>query len=122
MIELFYKGGPLFMGILSILFISMVVWMIFHLTQSSSSENNKEQTLRNFNYGRSIGLLALIIGILGQLIGFYSALSAMELHDVSPTMVVAGIKVSMITTLYGMLIYIISLLLWFGFSQMIERK
>jgi len=37
-------------------------------------------------------------------------------------LVYGGIKVTMIVTMYGMLIYLLSILLWFIASIMIEKK
>ena len=79
--------------------------------------------MRRIGYGKSIGLFAMITGILGQLIGFYQAFSAIEkAGDISPSLVYGGIKVSMISTLYGISIYLISLMIWFSASVIIERK
>ncbi|MBS2098160.1 MotA/TolQ/ExbB proton channel family protein [Carboxylicivirga linearis] len=119
--DLFFMGGPLFMSVLTLLLLGIVAWMIYHYTVAKHS--TVEKKLRYLKYGKSIGLYALITGILGQLIGFYDAFSAIEkMGSVSPAMVFAGIKVSMITTLYGMIIYIISLILWFVLSLRVEKK
>ena len=122
--DLFYQGGPLFMSILTILLLTMTVWIVYHLVKVFQSQQvNREKALRKLKYGRSIGLFALIVGILGQLIGFYDAFSAIErMNDVSPALVYGGIKVSMITTLYGILIYLFSIMLWFVSSLIIENK
>lgn len=122
--DLFYMGGLLFMSILSVLLVIMVAWYIYNfLGIANPQKRNKEKLLQNMKYGRSIGLFAMITGILGQLIGIYAAFSAIErAADISPAIVFGGIKVSMITTLYGILIYLFSILLWFVFSQIIERK
>lgn len=122
--DLFFMGGTLFMSILTILLISMIAWFLYHfIVAYSSRQLSTEIVLRRMGYGKSIGLFALITGILGQLIGFYGAFSVLETAaDISPAMVYAGIKVSMITTLYGMSIYLISLLIWFSFSLIIERR
>jgi len=124
MSELFYMGGPLFMSMLTLLLILMVSWIIYQFFYYYGADEEKQQiALRKLKYGRSIGLFALIMGILGQLIGFYSAFSAIEeMGNVSPAMMFGGIKVSMITTIYGILIYLLSLLLWFLSSLIIERK
>jgi len=119
--DLFVMGGPLFMSILTLLFISMVAWLVYHFIKAQHS--NTDQVLRQMKYGRSIGLFALITGILGQLIGFYGAFSAIEkMGEVSPALVFGGIKVSMITTFYGIIIYLSSIMLWFVFSVIIEKK
>ena len=61
---------------------------------------------------KEVGLLALSFGILGQVIGLYSAFKAIEqMGQVSQEMVVGGLKVSSVTTMYGLIIYILSLIL-----------
>lgn len=116
-------GGTLFMSILTILFVIMIAWFLYHLFAAYRARPlSPERMLRRFGYGKSIGLFAMITGIFGQLIGFYEAFSVLE-HavDISPAMIYSGIKVSMITTLYGISIYLISLMIWFAGSIMVER-
>lgn len=122
--NLFYTGGLAFMSILSILLIIMTAWFIYHFVIGFNAQaKNKEKVLHNMKYGRSIGLFAMITGILGQLIGLYQALTAIEkAADISPAIVFRGIQVSMISTLYGIVIYLLSLLLWFILSVIIEKK
>jgi len=56
----------------------------------------------------------MITGIMGQLIGLLMAFGAIErAGDISPAMVFGGLKISMYTTLYGILIYLLSILIWF---------
>jgi hypothetical protein len=121
--NLFYMGGPLFMSILSILFFAMAAWYIYHMIVIFNSRRLSSDTaFRRIGYGKSIGLFALITGILGQLIGLYDAFSAIEkAGDISPAMVYGGLKVSMITTLYGITIYLISIIIWGLASIIIER-
>lgn len=122
--ELFYMGGPLFMSILSLLLIIVVAWIIYQITKHYiSSGSDKKETLRKLSYGKSIGLFALITGILGQLIGLYMAFATIEkIGDISPTILMGGLKVSMIPTLFGIAIYLISILMWFITTIIIERK
>lgn len=121
--DLFYMGGPLFMGILTILFIAMLAWyVVTYLAYRSSGIPDEKQALIKISNGRSLGLFAMITGILGQLIGLYQAFSAIEgAGDVSPALVMGGLKVSMITTIYGIIIYLISLFIWFLLSVLIGR-
>jgi hypothetical protein len=116
-------GGTLFMSILTILFVIMIIWFLYHfIAVYNSKKSSLETVLRRIGYGKSIGLFAMITGIFGQLIGFYEAFSAIEnAGDISPGIVYGGIKVSMITTLYGISIYLISLMIWFSFSIIIEN-
>lgn len=106
MLELFMMGGPLFMGILTLVLIGMVACVIRYVMAA-------EQTQDKLDLIRSFGLLATIIGILGQLIGLFDALKSIEqVGQVAPGMLAGGLKISMITTLYGLLIYMISMIIY----------
>ena len=115
MANLFYMGGPLFMGILTFLLVVLLaVSVYFFITISSGKANDKENFKHQLSYVKSIGLFTMITGILGQLIGLLSAFKAIEeVGDISPAMLAGGLKVSMITTLYGVFIYLLSIIIWF---------
>ena len=116
MIELYYMGGPLFMGILTLILMAMLVVATINglpVLKGSKSEHDRVK----ISYIKEVGLFALVIGILAQLIGLYQAFMGIEaMGSVSSAMLAGGLKVSMITTLYGMVIYILSYLIWFGLS------
>ncbi|MFT4735973.1 MAG: hypothetical protein ACI8QD_001538 [Cyclobacteriaceae bacterium] len=118
MFELFSMGGPLFMGVLTLIFVAMIaVALINGLPVLKGEVQDPSVASRKISYVRSVGLFALIIGIFGQLIGLFGAFQAIEqMGSVMPALLVGGLKVSMITTLYGLLIYLISFLIWFGLS------
>lgn len=66
---------------------------------------------------KELGLLALALGFLGQLIGLMGAFEGIEaMGGVSQSMLAGGLKVSSITSIYGLLIYIISLIV-----QVVQR-
>ena len=61
------------------------------------------------------GGFAVIWGVLGTLIGITIAAQAIEAAGaVSTTLVWGGIKVALLTSLFGMLILVIAALIWFG--------
>ncbi|MCD6090898.1 MAG: MotA/TolQ/ExbB proton channel family protein [Bacteroidales bacterium] len=122
--DLFFTGGTLFMSVLTILLVIMVAWMIYHLSKYIyAKQASKEKALRKAEQGRSIGLFALIFGIMGQLIGIYGAFSSIvETTTISPALIYSGLKVSMITTMYGLVIYLIAIILWFGSQQIIDKR
>lgn len=124
MFELFYMGGPLFMGILSILLLIVIVISVVFLIKALNRQVNSPVIFRQqLKYIRSVGLFAMVTGILGQLIGLYDAFIAIEAAgDISPALIFGGLKVSMITTLYGIFIYLFSLLLWFIISLIFDRS
>ena len=99
MLDYFYMGGPLFMGMLTLIFIALIVAAVL-------KKGVKE-----------IGLLALAMGFLGQLIGLMGAFEGIEaMGGVSQSMLAGGLKVSSITSIYGLPIYIISLIV-----QVVQR-
>lgn len=113
------------MGFLTILLVVMIaVTVVNGLAVLKGKIDNQEKIIRKIGYIKSVGLLAMIIGLLGQLLGLFSAFRAIELAqvDVSPLLVASGFKVSMITTIYGIIIYVLSLGLWFALSMTIEKK
>jgi hypothetical protein len=113
--ELFYMGGPLFMGILTVLLVILLaVTVYFVVLIGSGKAAGKVNFPHRLGYIKAIGLFIFITGILGQLVGLVEAFKVIEeVGDISPSIMAGGLKVSMITTLYGMLIYLISILIWF---------
>ncbi|MDF1574335.1 MAG: MotA/TolQ/ExbB proton channel family protein [Bacteroidales bacterium] len=122
--EWFIMGGSLFMSILTILLVIIVaVSVYFVLSISSGKAVSKEGFRYQLKYVKSLGLFTMITGILGQLIGLFSAFTAIEeAADVSPAMLAGGLKVSMITSLTGIIIYLISILIWFLLDLWYQKK
>ena len=61
---------------------------------------------------KEIGLLALITGILGTLAGLFDAAATIHAAgDISTGLLWGGIRVALITALYGMVVYIVSLVI-----------
>lgn len=126
--ELFFMGGAVFMGILTILLVISTAWIMYHFIIGYNSKSLiREELLRKLDYGKSIGLFAMIIGVLAQLIGLYSMFSSIEdaidkTISISSAMIFGAIKVTMLSSIYGILIYLFSFVLCFVANNMIERK
>ncbi len=111
MINLFVMGGPLFMGILSLILIGVIISVVRYL-------NAEEKTKDKLDLIKAFGLLAMVMGVLGQLIGLFDALKAIEqAGQIAPGILAAGVKVSTISTLYGLIIYVISLIIWIALKH-----
>ena len=116
------------MGLLTLLLIITTAWFIYNfIVAYRSKQTDKVISLRKLAYGKSMGLFALITGIFGQLHGFSAMFDAIEGlissgGELKPYMVFGAIKVTMIATMYGILIYLFSLMLWFVSSILIENK
>ncbi len=109
MLEIIDTGGPLFMVPLLLLF---AVNMIMAFGFGFRLYKGKTVPIQ---WVRHLGIFCLAFGILGQCIGLYSAFLAIEeWGSVRPEVLYAGIRVSSITTITGIVIFLVSYLLWFG--------
>jgi biopolymer transport protein ExbB/TolQ len=105
-------GGMLFMTILSISFTLIIAASILNIMRLSKGNYNSEKQSLTISDIKAIGIFAIVWGIFGQSIGLFSAFQAIEAAgDISPAMIYGGLKVSMITTLYGTFIFLISWLI-----------
>lgn len=123
MTNLFYMGGTLFMSILTLEFlIALVIAVIFGKLVFKENKESAGIIRHKLTYIKSMGLLALVTGILGQIIGLFSAFGHIEkVGSVSPGVLMAGLKVSMVTTLYGLVIWIITFLIWFVLDARLDK-
>ena len=112
------------MGILTLILICMVAWAIYHLFPVlTGKEIILSKTKSKLKHIKTIGLFAGVFGILGQLIGLYQAFSILEeMGNVSQSLIAGGLKVSMIPTIYGVIVFLFSLLLWFVLDFWISKK
>jgi len=110
MTKYFIEGGPLFMGLLTI-----VLLVIFAVTiMSLIKKDGAEALARRIGNIKSLGLFALVLGMLGQFIGLFTAFELIGGGmEISPQLMAQGVKVSMITSIYGMIIFTVSYLIWF---------
>lgn len=119
MIDLFYLGGPLFMGILTIILIVDIAVAVYIFVQGGRENTNGPSV----TLVKEIGIFGLVVGLFGQFIGLYQSFIVIEqTGTVSPALLAGGLKVSTITTLYGCVIFIISWLFYFGLKAKTERE
>ena len=95
MINLFFEGGILFMSVIS-----------FFLIMTGVSFYTHSEKLKTY------GNLGLVSGLLGSFIGLYSAFNFIQLAgNVSPAVLAGGLRVALICSIYGIIVYVISRLL-----------
>ncbi|MCS5490194.1 MotA/TolQ/ExbB proton channel family protein [Algoriphagus limi] len=96
MIDLFFAGGPIIMSILTLQLIAVVV----------SAFKFPEWT-------KELGIFALATGILGQVIGLYGMFEGIESFggNINQAMIAGGLKYSTISTIFGLLIFMVSLVI-----------
>lgn len=115
------------MGVLSVFLVISTAWIIYHFILAyNSKQAGKAAPLRKLGYGKLMGLFALVTGILGQMVGLVEMFDAIEHVKangelIKPELVFGGIKATMVVTMYGILIYLFSLLLWFVTTMLLEK-
>ncbi|RKD91528.1 MotA/TolQ/ExbB proton channel family protein [Mangrovibacterium diazotrophicum] len=118
--DLFFMGGPLFMGIVTIWTIAMLVFIVLKIIQIFVQQS---YTKAGLDLILLFGSLAFVTGILGQAIGLFMAFDAIQAAgDISPALIAGGFKVSMIAPLYGCFAFVIGLLLWGILREIVIRK
>ena len=116
--ELFKMGGTLFMSIITILGISMIIYSVKSFIAVFVK---KDYNGKGVNYILMYGSLAFIIGLLGQAIGMFGAFAAIQAAgDISPAIIAGGLRVSMITPLYGVIYFILSIPIWVVLREKIK--
>jgi hypothetical protein len=113
MFSLFIEGGWEFMTLITI----MALIMFYYAARAGAQVYGKGTTYNpgSLYYIRFFGMLALVIGVFGQLLGLYAAMSHISQMggEISQQILAGGIRVSAITTLYGFVVFIIAHLIWY---------
>ena len=123
MTKFFLMGGPTWMSILTILLVITTTWIIYHFISSYHPQADHAKLLRGIEYGKSMGLFTMVSGFLAQMIGLINMFSVIKDHpDIESHMIYDAIYVTMISAMYGVIIYLFTLLLWFITRLIIEKK
>ena len=95
MFKIFIAGGPVFMAILTVILVA-----IFFAAWKAP------------RWVKEIGACALVFGILSSMLGVMQMLDAVQqVGEISTAVLCGGFKVTLIPTAYGMIIYMISLII-----------
>jgi len=69
------------------------------------------------------GGYAVVLGVLGTLVGVSMAAQAISMAgEISTTLVWQGIRIALSTTIYGLLVFAVSLLVWFALRARHRRQ
>lgn len=72
----------------------------------------KNNTIKNSNLLKELGLFAFVFGVLGFVIGLRGALIAISMaNDVAPQVLAGGFSIGLIPPVFGLIIYLIAKLL-----------
>lgn len=110
------------MSLITILAVVMLFFSVKAGTKIFSSPASKELPPSSLYYVRFFGMLALVVGILGQIIGLYLAMGHIATKgNITQEVLAGGIRVSSITTLYGFFVFLLAHLIWFGLDMKYKR-
>ena len=112
------------MGILSIvLLVILVITVLRGVPLLSDKATTNDLQIIRIGYIKSLGLFAFVLGMLGQFLGLFQAFDIISSGmEISPAIMAQGVKVSMVTSIYGMIIFLIAYLLWFILKSLAARK
>ena len=95
LVQLFVEGGSLFMTILTIEFILLIL-----------------AAWKAPAWVKEIGTIALVTGLLSTLLGLHQGFDAIQAAGgISISVFCGGLKVALIPMIYGMLIFLVSLVI-----------
>ena len=117
MYDIYVSGGVMFMHPLTLIFIINIGVIIFVLITQLQKKKVKENVLETI---RQLGGLALAWGVFSTVIGLFFAFDDLAgMKETLPLYVImGGLKVGLITILYGLLIFMISLIAFIGLKSM----
>jgi hypothetical protein len=115
LVEFIIDGGMLFMGTLTLLGIVIVLLVVRSVLLLTNKKSGYEEVvIGNHSRIKSISLFAAVFGLLGQLIGLFSAFQGIAAAGgVSMEMLAFGLKISMHPTIYGLVIFLMARMLVF---------
>lgn len=127
MFTFFIKGGVYMWPLLLFAIIIIVLAVKKAIDLFVKKDINHFQLEKGINAILFWGGMSALIGFLGHYHGVYIAMWAIaRANDISPAIVAAGYGVSLITILFGLIVFFFSALIWFLFrwryKQLISKS
>jgi uncharacterized membrane protein YfcA len=119
-VKFFYEGGPTFMSVVYLMWIIVFVLAVRFIILYLGNKQPKKLKRTNDSI-LFFGSLAFLIGITGQmmgLIGAFDAVLCLGNEPISPDMLAGGLKVTFIVPLFGLVLLILSSIIWFVFRNL----
>ena len=117
MYEIHLEGGMPFMAPLSFIFLIIIGLIAFAVLSAIQKKRINEKILE---FIRQLGGLALAFGTFGTIVGLYFAFKSLsEMKETLPlNVIMGGLKVGLITVIYGLVIFLISLVAFIGLQAL----
>ena len=121
MYDIYRAGGTQFMHPLTLILLVNLGLIIFALITKFQKKTIKEHILEII---RQLGGLALAWGVFSTVVGLFFAFDALEgMKETLPLAVImGGLKVALISIIYGLIIFIFSLISFIGLRSMTKNS
>jgi len=117
--EMYKWGGP-YMNVISVMALAMLIVAAVKIFQMVAKN---EYNFKLLELIRMAGSFAAALGILAQIIGIVQALEAIrEAADISPQIVMGGAIVSFYSTIWGLTVFLFSLLFYYILKEIVKHK
>ena len=104
-----------------IMWVVVIILAVRFLIQFKKGENSMKQLTRQNEIILFIGSFAFLFGVLGQVIGLFGAFEIIQnVGEMSPSLIAGGLKISSIAPIYGLVLFLVSGVIWFVFRNMIR--
>jgi hypothetical protein len=104
-VDRFMEGGPLFMSLILICFLLSFFFLAMAFL---SLKKDLNKSIKMTKLASEISVLGLVIGFLGSIIGLIGAFDSIEsFGKVSAEVLAAGLKVSLLTLVFGSITFIL---------------
>ena len=111
------------MGTLSILFLVILSLSVIAGTLAIKSSSSNADKIKNLiGYISSVALFTLVFGIFSQILGLIDIFDylANKNSEIAPAILAKGIKITCWSTIYGLIIYMVSILITLGLKLRIN--
>jgi len=117
------EGGIYFMLPIYILWIVVIILLIKQLLNYFSSPKSNKKLEKNNSIILFAGSFAFLYGIFGQIIGFFQVLNVIEAEgNIAPSLIAGGLKITLLSVLYGFSLLLVSAIIWFIFRNLIKKN
>lgn len=123
-LRFFAEGNYWFMGTLSLLFLVILSLAVVALTMVFKSTSRYTDQIVNLSgYIKSVALFTLVCAIFFQILGLVDVFDYLAHKDsqVAASILAKGIKITFWPTIYGIIIYLVSILITLGLKFNIDN-
>ena len=117
------EGGLWFMGTLSLLFLVILSLSVIAATLAFRSTSTHADKIQNLiGYIRSVALFTLVCAIFFQILGLVDIFDYLAHKDsqLAASILAKGIKITFWSTIYGIIIYLVSILITLGLNYRVN--